>query len=140
VNWLARKTILAKAARTSCTGDPRRSTLSSSQGETRFVVSGSSSKRWKFRRIPCPSRGSAEFWCDENADFRIRPEACEIHPALLQAGNSKLVRTLGLDQGLQPCVGGAGSGNVLLPIVSMVKCWGSEQWPCGEIRLASWPW
>jgi len=31
-------------------------------------------------------------------------------------------------------------GNVLLPIVSMVKCWGSEQWPSGEIRLASRPW
>jgi hypothetical protein len=31
-------------------------------------------------------------------------------------------------------------GNVLLPIVSMVKCLGPEQWPSGEIRLASRPW
>ena len=31
-------------------------------------------------------------------------------------------------------------GNVLLPIVSMVKCLGPEQWPRGEIHLGSRPW
>jgi predicted GNAT family N-acyltransferase len=31
-------------------------------------------------------------------------------------------------------------GNVLLPIVSMVKRLGPEQWPGGEIRLGSRPW
>jgi Acetyltransferase (GNAT) domain len=31
-------------------------------------------------------------------------------------------------------------GNLLLPIVSMVKCLGAEQWPAGEVRLGSRPW
>lgn len=31
-------------------------------------------------------------------------------------------------------------GNVLLPIVSMVKCLGAEQWPNGKVRLGSRPW
>jgi predicted GNAT family N-acyltransferase len=31
-------------------------------------------------------------------------------------------------------------GNVLLPIVSMVRCLGAEQWPEGEVRLRSRPW
>jgi predicted GNAT family N-acyltransferase len=31
-------------------------------------------------------------------------------------------------------------GNVLLPIFSMVKCLGVEQWPKGEVRLQSRPW
>jgi GNAT superfamily N-acetyltransferase len=32
------------------------------------------------------------------------------------------------------------NGSVLLPIVSMVKCLGAEQWPNGDVRLASRPW
>jgi predicted GNAT family N-acyltransferase len=31
-------------------------------------------------------------------------------------------------------------GDVLLPIVSMVKCLGPEQWPGGEVQLRSRPW
>jgi predicted GNAT family N-acyltransferase len=31
-------------------------------------------------------------------------------------------------------------GNVLLPIVSMVKCLDAERWPNGEVRLGSRPW
>ena len=31
-------------------------------------------------------------------------------------------------------------GNVLLPIISMVKCLGDEPWPKGEVRLGSRPW
>ena len=31
-------------------------------------------------------------------------------------------------------------GNVLLPIVAMVTCWGPEQWLRGEIHLGSRPW
>jgi predicted GNAT family N-acyltransferase len=31
-------------------------------------------------------------------------------------------------------------GNVLLPLVSMVKCLGAEQWPEGEVHLRSRPW
>lgn len=31
-------------------------------------------------------------------------------------------------------------GVVLLPIISMVKCLGHEQWPRGEVRLRSRPW
>ena len=32
------------------------------------------------------------------------------------------------------------NGNVLLPLVSMVKCLGTERWPMGEVRLGSRPW
>jgi hypothetical protein len=31
-------------------------------------------------------------------------------------------------------------GNVLLPLVSMVKCLGAARWPMGEVRLGSRPW
>jgi predicted GNAT family N-acyltransferase len=31
-------------------------------------------------------------------------------------------------------------GDILLPMVSMVKCLGAEQWPQGEVRLVSRPW
>ena len=31
-------------------------------------------------------------------------------------------------------------GSVLLPLISMVKCLGTEQWPMGEVRLGSRPW
>jgi predicted GNAT family N-acyltransferase len=35
---------------------------------------------------------------------------------------------------------GQDQGIVLLPIVSMVRCLGAEQWPQGEVRLGSRPW
>jgi hypothetical protein len=31
-------------------------------------------------------------------------------------------------------------GNVLLPLVSMVKCLGAQEWPEGEVQLGSRPW
>jgi hypothetical protein len=62
VAWLEGKKIPAKPVRTSCSGDPQKSTFSLSKTGRQFVMSGSSDSRLKFRGALFPSLGLAEYW------------------------------------------------------------------------------
>jgi GNAT superfamily N-acetyltransferase len=91
-------------------------------------------------RPGCRGRGYSRIAMEAAEAFVWRQMAVNFILLFCRPGVQSLYEHLGWVKVSSPVWVEQAQGDVLLPLVSMVKCLGAEPWPKGEVRLASRPW
>jgi GNAT superfamily N-acetyltransferase len=91
-------------------------------------------------RRECRGRGYSRLAIEAAEDFVRRMMAVKFILLFCRPAVQSLYEHLGWATVFTPVWVEQTDGKVLLPITSMAKCLGAEQWPNGEVRLASRPW
>jgi predicted GNAT family N-acyltransferase len=91
-------------------------------------------------RLGCRGRGYCRMAMAAAENFALSPMAVNFMLLFCGPTLQSLYEHLGWAKVSGPVWAEQIQGNVLLPIISMVKCLRSEQWPKGEVRLGSRPW
>jgi predicted GNAT family N-acyltransferase len=91
-------------------------------------------------RRGCRGRGYCRIAMDAAEAFALSEMAVNFILLFCRPALQSFYEHLGWVKVLSPVWVEQVQGDVLLPIVSMVKCLSAEQWPRGEIRLGSRPW
>jgi predicted GNAT family N-acyltransferase len=91
-------------------------------------------------RLGCRGRGYSRIAMEAAEAFVLRQMAVNFILLFCRPALQSFYEHLGWVRVSSPVWVEQENGDVLLPMVSMVKCLGVEQWPKGEVRLASRPW
>jgi predicted GNAT family N-acyltransferase len=91
-------------------------------------------------RRGCRGRGYCRIAMEAAEGFALSQMAVNFILLFCRPALQSLYEHLGWVKVASPVWVEQARGDVLLPLVSMVKCLKAEQWPKGEVRLASRPW
>lgn len=91
-------------------------------------------------RRACRGRGYARIAMEAAEAFVLSQMAVHFILLFCRPELQSLYEHLGWIKVSSPVWVEQAEGDVLLPMVSMVKCLGAEPWPHGEVQLASRPW